>query len=53
MRAKAADRHINPPYSLRLDPALRKRLEVAAKRNRRSLCKEIESRLESSLNESD
>ena len=38
-----------PPYSMRLDPALRTQLEAAAKATGRSLHAEISMRLEESL----
>ena len=44
-----SDRHAHPPYSLRLDPAVRKQLEEAAKRNKRSLSMEITSRLDTTI----
>lgn len=44
-----SDRHVHPPYSLRLDPAVRTKLEEAAKRNKRSLSMEITSRLDTTI----
>ncbi|MFP5422649.1 MAG: Arc family DNA-binding protein [Gammaproteobacteria bacterium] len=44
-----SDRHVLPPYSLRMPDDLRKQLEVASKQTKRSLNAEIVARLEASF----
>lgn len=44
-----SDRHVLPPYSLRMPEDLRGLLEAAAKQSKRSLNAEIVSRLEASF----
>lgn len=47
------DRHVLPPYSLRMPAELRESLETAAKQAKRSLNAEIIARLESTFAEED
>lgn len=46
-----SDRHVLPPYSLRMTAELREMLEASAKRNKRSLNAEIIARLEQAFSE--